>query len=211
MPNVLTGFYALTDPQDGSVGYLTFSLVDGKWRSGSSADPTFVIGGDFTVSQTTLTAKTDSPHGTTVTLEVLSSTKVRVETVTTDPLSSVLPVWLKEGDIYDWVPQTDNDPLPIKWQVIVWQMAEDDYTCAILPAEKTSFTLSELMQSPMLTADEARAQAAIYASQGEGVVIRPYQNAISSYFYVINDEYKGRLRQLFDDLYPVETLAGQNQ
>ncbi|MGI6264161.1 MAG: hypothetical protein ACOYJY_01690 [Acutalibacteraceae bacterium] len=204
MPSVLPGFYALTDGQSGSVGYLTFSAVEGRWYSGSSDDPTFSIGGDFTVSETTITAKGGS---TTLTIEVLSSTKVRVDKIETDLTRSLsMPVWFKEGDIFDWVPQDDAHPAPVKWQVIVWQMAGDDYTCAILPAEKTAFTPSELTRSPALTADEARAQAAIYTCRGEGVVIRPYHNPISSYFYVIDDEYKGRLKKLFDGLYPVEDL-----
>ncbi|MBR4905674.1 MAG: hypothetical protein IKZ44_02360, partial [Clostridia bacterium] len=87
-------------------------------------------------------------------------------------------------------------------KVYVWQMAESDYSCALLSGIDTRSEIEIGIQNKGTTIEEMQLILSTYYEardcniEPENVEVIPFQNPISSYAYEIDEAYAGRLRWL---------------
>ena len=82
-------------------------------------------------------------------------------------------------------------------EIYIWQMAANSYFCGLLPGKNSNYTDSTLMRLVPATIEEMRIIVASYHLPQEEVVILPFRNPISSYYYEIDDAYCQNLEDLF--------------
>ncbi|MBE6730151.1 MAG: M56 family metallopeptidase [Ruminococcaceae bacterium] len=95
--------------------------------------------------------------------------------------------------------------------VYIWQMAENSYSCGLLPAKDTDYTQEELwdLHKASASLEEMRAIIMSYIpniSQSD-IEVLPIQMPHSSYIYNIDDTYKENLVNLFWENFPVIVAA----
>lgn len=94
-------------------------------------------------------------------------------------------------------------------EVYIWQMAEDSYSCGLLPGKNRNYTNEELwdLHTSSASLDEMRAIIADYMVNGDvnqsDIVIRAVTMPHSSYSYTIDDEYQRKLKELFWSEIPI--------
>ena len=87
-------------------------------------------------------------------------------------------------------------------KVIVWQMAEGSYSCALVPGSDLRKEAEIGIESRGTTIEEMRMILSTYYEardcniEPEQVEVVPFHNPISSYWYEIDEAYTGRLRWL---------------
>lgn len=87
-------------------------------------------------------------------------------------------------------------------KVIVWQMAEGSYSCALVPGSDLRKEAEIGIESRGTTIEEMRMILSTYYEardcniEPEQVEVVPFQNPISSYAYEIDETYTGRVRWL---------------
>ncbi len=87
-------------------------------------------------------------------------------------------------------------------KVIVWQMAEGSYSCALVPGSDLRKEAEIGIESRGTTIEEMRMILSTYYEardcniEPEQVEVVPFHNPISSYWYEIDDAYKGMVRWL---------------
>lgn len=86
-------------------------------------------------------------------------------------------------------------------EVYVWQMAERAYRCGILPGTERCKTEEEIwgLQERSLSVDEAKAILRELGVAGSDVAVIPTAQPYSGYLYEIDEEYAGRVSELFCD------------
>ena len=82
-------------------------------------------------------------------------------------------------------------------EVYVWQMSEGSYSCGLLPGTNRNKTDQELWSLKGTSIDEMRTILSTYDVREEDIMIIPFHNPISSYFYMIDDVYNEMLRERF--------------
>ena len=82
-------------------------------------------------------------------------------------------------------------------EVYVWQMSEGSYSCGLLPGTNRNKTDQELWSLKGTSIDEMRTILSTYDVREEDILIIPFHNPISSYFYMIDDVYNEMLRERF--------------
>lgn len=88
-------------------------------------------------------------------------------------------------------------------EVYIWQMAEDPYSCGLLPGTNRNHTPQEIwhLHKAPATLDEMKAIVAFYISNGsvtkDEVVIFPTRMPHSSYAYNIDEAYREKITNLF--------------
>ena len=103
-------------------------------------------------------------------------------------------------------------------EIYVWQMAENSYSCGVLPGRNRNYTQEELWslhQNPA-SLEEMRAIIASYIASGDiteiDVTIIPIIMPHSSYAYTIDEAYTQKLRELFwaagEESEPIKTIEG---
>ncbi len=104
-------------------------------------------------------------------------------------------------------------------EIYVWQMAENSYSCGVLPGRNRNYTPQEIwsLHQNAATLEQMQAIIASYMASGEltenDVTIIPVTMPHSSYAYVIDDAYCQALRELFwsgmkSESEVVETVEG---
>lgn len=94
-------------------------------------------------------------------------------------------------------------------EVYIWQMAEDLYSCGLLPGKNLEYTQEELwaLHTAPASMDEMRAIIAYYISTEkvteEKVIVLAIRMPHSSYAYTIDDAYVQKLNELFWSGVPV--------
>lgn len=76
-------------------------------------------------------------------------------------------------------------------EVYVWQMAENSYSCGVLPGTDREKTLEELMNLKGVSLGEMGAILSTYDIDADDIVVIPWQNPISSYiadYWVVQNE-----------------------
>lgn len=87
-------------------------------------------------------------------------------------------------------------------KVIVWQMAEGSYSCALVPGSDLRKEAEIGIESRGTTIEEMRMILSTYYEardcdiEPEQIEVVPFQNPISSYAYEIDETYTGRVRWL---------------
>ena len=85
-------------------------------------------------------------------------------------------------------------------EVYVWQMAEDSYSCGVLPGTnryKTDEELWDLAKNPA-TVGEMNAILNCYGIPRKNVFVTPIHQPISSYMYDIDEAYLAAVRAMFE-------------
>lgn len=88
-------------------------------------------------------------------------------------------------------------------EVYIWQMAENSYSCGLLPARSTVYAGEELweLHKSSATLDEMRSIVAYYMSEKgisrSDVTVKAVSMPHSSYYYSIDEDYRERLNTLF--------------
>ena len=88
--------------------------------------------------------------------------------------------------------------------VYVWQMAENSYQCVL--ADDSDGRLSDdkiaKMSKEWLAVEQAKAILTELGVKPEDVTVYPASMKFSSYYYEVNDEYRAKVKELFDQ-YPI--------
>ncbi len=82
-------------------------------------------------------------------------------------------------------------------EVYIWQMAVNNYNCALLPKSNRKYTFEELLKLKGTSMEEMRMILSTYNLYETGVDIVPFCNPISSYSYTIDDNYREQLEKRF--------------
>ncbi len=82
-------------------------------------------------------------------------------------------------------------------EVYIWQMAVNNYNCALLPGHNREYTMEELLNLKGTSMEEMRMILSTYNLYETDVTIVPFCNPISSYAYAIDDEYRKELEKRF--------------
>ncbi len=88
-------------------------------------------------------------------------------------------------------------------EVYIWQMAEDSYSCGILPGKNMNYTNEELwnLHTSPASLDEMRAIVTSYLSEGlitkNDITVNAIVMPHSSYAYTVDSEYTQSLTELF--------------
>jgi len=84
-------------------------------------------------------------------------------------------------------------------EVYIWQLAEEEYRCGIMPGTNRNKTDEEIrkLQWKSLSVDETKAILNELGVSGNEIVVIPITQPYSSYLYEIDDEYTERVSKLF--------------
>ena len=84
-------------------------------------------------------------------------------------------------------------------EVYVWQMAQGQYSCGLLPGRDPVYTDSELwdLHKNAATLEEMRVIVDSYGLSHEKISVIPIQMPHSSYWYEIDDTYRKNLQEMF--------------
>lgn len=88
-------------------------------------------------------------------------------------------------------PEYFDLPVDKGLEVYVWQMAENSYSCGVLPGTDREKTLEELMNLKGVSLGEMGAILSTYDIDADDIVVIPWQNPISSYiadYWVVQNE-----------------------
>lgn len=85
-------------------------------------------------------------------------------------------------------------------EVYVWQVGENVYRCGLMSGTNRNKTEEEILALAFksLTVDEAKAILAELGVENDRVFAIPITQPTSSYAYEIDDEYRERVRKLFE-------------
>ena len=82
-------------------------------------------------------------------------------------------------------------------ELYVWQLAEGSFSCGLMAGTNREKTDEEIWSLKAASAEEMKEILASYALPEESIVIIPIHMPHSSYMYLINEEYREALRELF--------------
>ena len=87
-------------------------------------------------------------------------------------------------------------------EVYVWQIAEDSYSCGLLPGRNLSCSQDELLQlhTDPATVEEMIAILLSYEISGEEIVICPIHMPHASYVYEIDEAYRQIVQSMFREV-----------
>ena len=88
--------------------------------------------------------------------------------------------------------------------VYVWKMSENSFSCALAEdgdGKLNDEKIQKLSEKP-LSAEQAKAIINELGIKPEDVTVYPTQMKFSSYYYEVNEEYRSRVKALFDQ-YPL--------
>lgn len=96
-------------------------------------------------------------------------------------------------------PMYFNLPTDKGLEVYVWQMAEGQYSCGLLPGRNLAYEDSELwdLHKNAATLEEMRAIVDSYGLTRDRIHVIPIHMPYSSYWYEIDDSYRDQLREHF--------------
>ena len=85
-------------------------------------------------------------------------------------------------------------------EVYVWQMGENVYRCGLMSGTNRNKTDEEILSLAFksLTVDEAKSILAELGVENDRVIAIPIVQPTSSYLYEIDDDYRERVRKLFE-------------
>lgn len=92
-------------------------------------------------------------------------------------------------------------------EVYVWQMSKNDYRCHLLPGSNLNYTDDYMDFAGGATIDEMRLILASYDLHNGNIVVMPYRNPLSSYYYEIDEEYEQNVRALLGSGYSKQGLV----
>ncbi len=85
-------------------------------------------------------------------------------------------------------------------EVYVWQLAENSYSCGVLPGTNRNKTNEEIwgLMTKSASIEEMKAILSTYDIPDENIAIIPCVQPISSYFYPIDEQYTQAVTALFE-------------
>ena len=99
-------------------------------------------------------------------------------------------------------------------EVYIWQMAENSYSCGLLPGKGSDYTQEELwnLHKAPASLEEMRAIVMSYIPEitKDAVTVLPLQMPYSSYAYTIDETYTEKLTELFWANSPVNEATSYN-
>lgn len=81
--------------------------------------------------------------------------------------------------------------------VYVWQMAENNYRCHLANTALEALSDNSFIYTTGATIEEMKLILSTYDIDREDITIQPITNPISSYYYVIDEAYSAKLKELF--------------
>lgn len=95
-------------------------------------------------------------------------------------------------------------------KVYVWQMAENDFSCALISGTDERSELEIGIQCKGTTIEQMRLILSTYGLEEKEIEVVPFHNSISSYWYEIDNDYKVWIRRLVKENMPFtnEELEG---
>jgi len=95
-------------------------------------------------------------------------------------------------------------------KVYVWQMAENDFSCALISGTDERSELEIGIQCKGTTIEQMRLILSTYGLEEKEIEVVPFHNPISSYWYEIDNDYKVWIRRLVKENMPFtnEELEG---
>ena len=94
-------------------------------------------------------------------------------------------------------PEYYDLPMDKGLELYVWQLAEGSFSCGLMAGTNREKTNEELWNLKGTTVEEMKEILASYALPEESIDLIPIHMPYSSYMYLINDEYREALRELF--------------
>lgn len=123
------------------------------------------------------------------------------ESQVTEPTTQLLePIYLVDlGALKQKYPMYFDLPTDKGLEVYVWQMAEGQYSCGLLPGRNLAYEDSELwdLHKNAATLEEMRAIVDSYGLTQDRIHVIPLRMPYSSYWYEIDDAYRDQLREQF--------------